>query len=286
MGVAYSGFRRGQHPDRGDGAINPSDDEILEDLGILVDHGLNLIRLYDAGDNSETTLELIEQHDLPIKVLLGAWLYAEISNHEHCPWLDEPIPENELKTNASRNAAEVRRVIELANRFEEIVVAVNVGNEALVSWTDHLVSLDDVIAYVRQVKSAIAQPVSVAENYEWWAKDGAPLAAEVDFIGVHSYPVWEGKVIGEALQFTADNVAGVRSTTGGKSIAVLEAGWPTTATEFEHQANEDNQTRYFADMRRWAEMTNTTVFFFEAFDEPWERQPGQPAWRGKTLGVV
>ena len=32
MAVAYSGFREGQHPDRGDGAANPSADEILEDL--------------------------------------------------------------------------------------------------------------------------------------------------------------------------------------------------------------------------------------------------------------
>ena len=33
--VCYSGFRSGQHPDRGDGAINPSYEEILEDLNIL-----------------------------------------------------------------------------------------------------------------------------------------------------------------------------------------------------------------------------------------------------------
>jgi hypothetical protein len=32
MAVAYSGFREGQHPDRGFGAKNPSDEEILEDL--------------------------------------------------------------------------------------------------------------------------------------------------------------------------------------------------------------------------------------------------------------
>ena len=32
MAVAYSGFREGQHPDRGDGAVNPSAEEILEDL--------------------------------------------------------------------------------------------------------------------------------------------------------------------------------------------------------------------------------------------------------------
>ena len=38
MAVAYSGFREGQHPDRGDGAVNPSDEQILEDLNILAAH--------------------------------------------------------------------------------------------------------------------------------------------------------------------------------------------------------------------------------------------------------
>ena len=28
--MCYSGFRKGQHPDRGEGARNPGDDEILE----------------------------------------------------------------------------------------------------------------------------------------------------------------------------------------------------------------------------------------------------------------
>ena len=88
MAVAYSGFRAGQHPDRGDGAVNPSPAEILEDLEILVAHGFRLIRLYDAGENSATTLELIRRHDLPLKVLQGIWLSAEVSNHEVCPWLD------------------------------------------------------------------------------------------------------------------------------------------------------------------------------------------------------
>ena len=37
--VCYSGFRHGQHPDRGEGAVNPSDKEILEDLQLLSRHG-------------------------------------------------------------------------------------------------------------------------------------------------------------------------------------------------------------------------------------------------------
>ena len=53
-------------------------------------------------------------------------------------------------------------------------------------------------------------------------------------------------------------------------IAILEAGWATAATEFGERASEADQTRYFAELKKWAGITNTTVFFFEAFDEPWK----------------
>ncbi len=285
MAVAYSGFREGQHPDRGDGAVNPSDDEILEDLEILVAHGFKLIRLYDSGENSVSTLELIRQHDLPIKVLLGMWLQAEFSNHEGCPWLDEPIPEEELAANALQNAAELQRGIELAREFDDIVIAVNVGNEALVEWNDHMVPLENVIAYVRQVKAAIEQPVTVADNYEWWIQDGAPLAAEVDFLGIHTYPAWEEKTIDEALPYTIENMRGVHEALPDKPVAILEAGWATTAIEFGDRASEANQARYYRELGKWAKKTNTTVFFFEAFDEPWKGNPNNPLGAEKHWGL-
>jgi exo-beta-1,3-glucanase (GH17 family) len=285
MAVAYSGFRAGQHPDRGDGAVNPSDEEILEDLGILVDHGFRLIRLYDTGENSVTTLRLIREHDLPIKVLLGIWLRAEISNHEGCPWLDEPIPDDQLAANMIDNAAEIERGIALAREYNGIVVAVNVGNEALVEWNDHMVSLQNVIAYVRRVKAAIDQPVTVADNYEWWIEDGAALAAEVDFLGIHTYPAWEEKTIGEALPYTIENMERVQAALPGKPMAILEAGWATTAVEFGDRASEANQVRYFEELREWAGATNTTVFFFEAFDEPWKGDPNNPQGAEKHWGL-
>ena len=255
MAMAYSGFREGQHPDRGDGAVNPSDAEILEDLQIMAAHDFGLIRMYDVGENTVTTLELIREHDLPIKVLLGIWLRAEFSNHEGCPWLDEPIPQSELDENTIANAAEVQRGIELANEYPDIIASVNVGNEALVSWNDHMVPLEQVIAYVRQVKGAIEQPVTVADNYEWWIQDGAPLAAEVDYIGVHTYPAWENKPIEEALAYTIENIEGVHAALPDKPIAILEAGWATTALEFPEQASEENQTRYYLEIAEWAAET-------------------------------
>jgi len=285
MALAYSGFRDGQHPDRGSGARNPTDEQILEDLHILVDHGYGLIRLYDTGENSRTTLELIEKHDLPIKVLLGIWLRAEVSNHEGCPWLDEPIPGDELAANRLENRAEIKRGIELARRFEEIVVAINVGNEALVDWNDHMVPLEQVIAYVRQVKKAATQPVTVADNYAWWISDGAPLAAEVDFLGVHTYPVWEQKSIDEGLSFTIENIEDVHAALPDKPIAILEAGWATTAVEFPDQANEANQLRYYNELEAWAKSANVTVFFFEAFDEPWKGDPNNADGAEKHWGL-
>ncbi len=285
MAIAYSGFREGQHPDRGNGAVNPSDEEILEDLQILEAHDFGLIRMYDVGENTVRTLELIREHDMPIKVLLGVWLRAEFSNHEGCPWLDERIPQSELDANAILNAAEVQRGIQLANEYPDVVASVNVGNEALVSWNDHMVPLEQVIAYVRQVKAGIEQPVTVADNYEWWIQDGAPLAAEVDYIGVHTYPAWENKTIDEALTYTIENIEVVRSALPNSPIAILEAGWATTALEFSEQASEENQARYYVEIAEWAAETNTTIFFFEAFDEPWKGNPNNPDGAEKHWGI-
>lgn len=285
MALSYSGFREGQHPDRGDGAVNPSDAEILEDLNILAEHGFDLIRLYDSGENSATTLRLIREHGLPVKVMLGIWLRAEISNHLGCAWLDEPIPETELAANALFNLAEVARGIELASEYADVVAAVSVGNEALVDWTDHMISADSMIHYVRQVKSSVKQPVTVAENYLWWIQKGAALAAEVDFLGVHTYAVWEGKGIDQGLSYTIENIEGVRKAHPDKPLAILEAGWATLASEFGDRASEANQVRYYTEMKHWAIANDTTVFFFEAFDEPWKGDPNNPLGAEKHWGL-
>ena len=285
MAVAYSGFREGQHPDRGEGAVNPSDEQILEDLNILLAHQFKLIRLYDSGENSAATLRLIHQQKLPIKVLLGIWLKAEVSNHEGCAWLDTPIPAGELAANKLSNVAEIGWGIALAKQYSDIVIAVNVGNEVLVDWNDHMVSLSSVIDYVRQVKESIDQPVTVADNYAWWIRDGAPLAAELDFIGVHTYPAWENKAIDQGLAYTIQNIEDVHSALPDKPIAVLEGGWATTASEFGGQANEANQARYYREVSKWAEETNTTFMFFEAFDEPWKGNPDNSAGAEKHWGL-
>ena len=268
-GVCYSGFRTGQHPDRGDGAKNPTDAQILEDLNILARRGeFPLIRLYDAKANSEVVLKLIQKHRLKFKVMLGAWLAGEMNN-PGCSWL-KPMSPEVLQANRTNNAAEIRDAIRLANQYSNIVVAVAVGNEALVSWNDHMVTQDAVIRYVREVKHSVRQPVTVADNYDWWAKHGQALARELDFISVHTYPVWENKDIEQAMPFTLANLEAVRKALPESRIVITEAGWATTASEFGPRASEASQKRYYQDMFNWAKANNITTFFFEAFDEDWK----------------
>lgn len=269
--VCYSGFRTGQHPDRGEGAKNPTDEQILEDLNIL-SHNSNfkLIRLYDSGENSESVLRIIDENKLDIKVMLGIWLKAELSNHESCVWLTEPIPQEILDENYILNAEEIQKGIKLANKYSEIVVAVNVGNEALVEWNDHKVDTDTIISYVRKVKNAISQDVTVAENYEWWATNGRKLAKELDFIGVHVYPVWEGKDIDSAMIYTIENIQKVRDSLPNSKIVLSEAGWPSIASEFSERVSEEKQEQHYNELMSYAKEMNITTFFFEAFDEDWK----------------
>lgn len=273
--ICYSGFREGQHPDRGNGANNPTDEQITEDLNIIADEmDIELIRLYDCGENSQAVLRIIENGNFNIKVMLGVWLKAELSAHETCSWLSEPIPQEELNANKKANLLELQRGIDLANKYKDIIVAVNVGNEALVEWNDHMMDVDTVIRYCQTVKSHIAQPVTVADNYDWWAREGLELANALDFISIHVYPVWEGKDIDEALPYSIENIMKVREAIPNAPIVISEAGWASQASEFGERASEEKQQTYYHQIMDWTKENNITTFIFEAFDEPWKGDPG------------
>lgn len=282
--ICYSGFRSGQHPDRGEGAVNPSDDEILEDLQILTRHGFSLIRLYDSQINSAAVLRLIETHKLELKVLLGAWLAAEVDN-PGCPWRTEPHSKEVLAANLINNREEVDRAIKLTKRYPEIVIAVAVGNEALVEWNDHMVPEESLIRHVRRTKKAVKVPVTVADNYDWWAKHGAALAKEVDFVSVHIYPQWEQKDIEEAIAYGIANMEAVRKALPDSRLVITEAGWATTASEFGARASEAKQQRYYRELFEWAADLNITTFFFAAFDESWKGDPNDPLGAEKHWGL-
>lgn len=264
--ICYSGFREGQQP----GGTYPTYEEIKEDL-LLLQNQWAYLRLYDCDAHAETVLKVIENEKLNFKVLLGAYIVAELNNFG-CPWggiYDESV----LQHNKNKNKQQINKLIALANQYPDIIFSLSVGNEACVDWTDHYVPVESVINYVKMVKKAAQQPVTFCENYVPWLNKLEPLVAEIDFISIHTYPVWEYKNIHEALHVTQENFHAVASKYPDTPVVITEAGWATNSNGRgidPHNVSEELQGIYINDLIRWSEEATILTFVFEAFDEPWK----------------
>lgn len=265
--ICYSGFRDGQQP----GKIYPSYDEVKEDLMLLQPHW-KYLRLYDCDEHAETVLQVIEQEKFPFQIMLGAYIVAEMNNFG-CPWNGGVYPEEQLDANRTKNEKQIQKLIRLANNYPGIICTLSAGNEACVDWTDHYVSVAKVIEYVNTIKKEAKQPVTFCENYVPWLSKLRPLADVVDFISIHTYPVWEYKNIHEALNYTKDNYFAVANKYPDKPVVITEAGWPTNSNGrgIEPQnVSEENQEIYYHDLVDWTDSEGILTFVFEAFDESWK----------------
>lgn len=268
--ICYSGYREGQSPITGD---FPTYDQVREDLGILAANW-KYLRLYDCSRHAEIVLEVIRRESLDFKVMLGADMRAEMSN-PNCPW-GADYDDETLSANRRANVEEIDRMIGLANRYADCVFSASVGNEASVEWTDHMVPTEKLIDYVRRTKQAIEQPVTFCENYVPWGYKLGALVAELDFISVHTYPVWEYLTVDAALEYTRDNYHSVARHYPDKPVVITEAGWTTASNGRGIEpwnASEEFQAIYYRQLMDWTTEAGILTFVFEAFDEPWKGSP-------------
>lgn len=265
--ICYSGYREGQDPRKG---IFPSYAQISEDLHILAKNW-SFIRLYDCSKHAETTLQVIRDEGLDFKVMLGVDMAAEVSNPE-CPW-GGIYDDATLAANRRKNGRQVDRLIALANLYPDIVFSVSVGNEASVEWTDHMVPVENLVAYARRIHAAVSQPLTFCENYVPWTTKLDALAAELDFISVHTYPIWEYRTIEDALAYSQQNYNAVAKQFPDKPVVITEAGWTTASNGRGMEpanASEALQARYYQQLMQWTGAEKILTFVFEAFDEPWK----------------
>lgn len=279
--ICYSGFREGQRP----GFAYPTYEEVKEDLTLLSGKWTYL-RLYDTDIHAETVLEVIQKEQFDFKVLTGAYIEAEMNNF-NCPWNGGIYTLAELEKNAASNRAKMMKLVELEKKYGDIIIGHSVGNEACVDWTDHYVHENKVLEYVRLVKKHSSKPVTFCENYVPWLFKLEKLAAEVDFISIHTYPVWEYKHIVEALDYTKDNYYSVAKKYPNKPVVITEAGWATHSNGRginPELVNEGYQKTYFDNLSEWTRKEQILSFFFEAFDESWKGSP-EPLEPEKHWGV-
>lgn len=268
FGVSFSPYRDGQSPET---ATYPGVEEIRADLDVVRPYW-RLLRTYDSTVVAERTLELIRRDKLPYRVLLGVWV----------------APERDEKVRAA-NRREVENGIRLANAYPDIVSAVIVGNETCVFWSFHYLGPDKLLPFVREVRAAVKQPVTVADDHLFWNKtESQALAAEVDFITLHYYALWRGRQLDEgisALEAAHDEVVALHP---GVPVIIGETGWATTyepsltqpGGEGEKMRGEVSlaaQKRYVGELQQWSQRRRVPVILFEAFDENWKGGgPGSP----------
>ncbi len=266
--ICYSGFRDGQSPEA---QIFPTYNQVKEDLQLL-EGKWKYLRLYDSDPHAKTVLEVIRNEGLDFKTYLGAYIMAEVNNPD-CPWDMPVLSEEQLRKNKALNVSKIQDLIGMASQYQEHVVALSIGNEATVSWTDHLVPVGSVIEYAKMVKNGTNLPVSFCENYVPWLHKLEPLVDEIDFISIHTYPVWEHKKIDEALAYTKQNFFEVARKYPQKPIVISEAGWATNSDGRgipPENVSEEAQKEYYHQLMEWTEAEKIVTFVFEAFDETWK----------------
>ena len=266
-GVAYGMHRDGQRPF----GPSPSRAQMAEDLRIIASHW-QAIRVYGAADLGDSILKTIKDEHLGLTVMLGAWIAVE----ETLP--DSTGAVKRFPDRLASNRREVDAAIRLAKTYPGIVSSVCVGNETQVSWTDHRTPPAVLIRYLREVRAKTKVPVTTADDFNFWNKpESDAVARECDFIVLHAHPLWNGKQLEEAVNWTRSTLEDIKSRHPGQRVVVGETGWATQYNDVGDQGKlmkgrvgEAEQATFFAAYHAWVQKDRVPSFIFEAFDENWK----------------
>lgn len=193
--ISYEGYRERSRD------IQPTVDQLKEDLKILSAMGIKIVRTYNVQLAHASTLlkaisELMnEDSNFEMYVMLGAWIDCKNA------WTDLEPDHN---VESEQNEGEIMRAVALANQYPEIVKVLAVGNEAMVTWaTSYFVQPSVILKWVnhlQELKAAGKLPkdlwITSSDDFSSWGggdpsyhtEDLAKLANAVDYISIHTYP--------------------------------------------------------------------------------------------------
>ena len=250
-GVSFSPYQPGEDPFK---KLFPTPAEIDGDLKLL-EGKVASIRTYSSADGLEAIPGLAARHHL--RVTAGAWLDRRLAKNE--------IEIDNLIANA-RTCPNIDRLI--------------VGNEALLRGD---LTEDQLIAYLRRVRSATSLPVSTAEPWHIWLRH-PELAREVDFIAIHVLPYWEGVPADQAVDWALARYRQVQEAFPGKPVVFGEVGWPSGGPDLHHAVpGEVSQAGVVREFLNQAKARGLDYFAMEAFDQPWKK--GEEGLAGSHWGL-
>jgi exo-beta-1,3-glucanase (GH17 family) len=242
--VSYAPFRNGQTPLIPSTQIDPV--LVEQDLAQLA-KVTDCIRTYSIENGQDIIAGIAKK--VGLKVIQGIW----------------------LSSNRFKNLNQISTVVRLTREYPGTITAVVVGNEVLLRGE---MTVNDLAAIIRSVKSQVAVPVTYADVWEYWLKNREIYDA-VDFVTIHILPYWEDFPI--RAKFAAAHVDSIRQQVAlaypNKEILIGETGWPSEGRMREGALpSRTNQARVVSEILSLAKQENFRVNLIEAYDQPWKRQ--------------
>lgn len=259
--ISYGGYRQKSRD------IQPSLEELKEDMKILYAMGIRVLRTYNVqrphASNVLKAIKELKEEDgaFEMYVMLGAWIDCKNA------WTDLP-PDHDVES--EQNEAEIGRAVALANQYPEIVKVLAVGNEAMVKWAASYFVQPGVILkwvnHLQQLKTEGKLPkelwITSSDDFSSWGGGDAEYHVEdlnnligaVDYISMHTYPMHNThynpefwgvfgeedtlskddrimKAMGRSLAFAQAQYARVKEYMNSigydKPIHIGETGWAT-----------------------------------------------------------
>ncbi|NNF35831.1 MAG: glycosyl hydrolase family 17 [Saprospiraceae bacterium] len=195
--ISYGGYRQNSRD------IQPTVEEIKEDMKILFAMGIRVLRTYNTKlQHATTVLQAIkqlkeEEEGFEMYVMLGAWIDCLNA------WTD--IPPNHDAEDEDGNRAEIERAVKMANEYPDIVKVIAVGNEAMVKWAaSYYVQAWVILKWVnhlQELKRSGELPeglwITSSDNFASWGggedvyhtEDLTKLFSAVDYVSIHTYPM-------------------------------------------------------------------------------------------------
>lgn len=196
LAISFGGYRDTSR------AIQPTVEELKEDMRILQAMGVKLLRTYNVHlPHAENVLKAIDElvkqdSSFEMYVMLGAWIDCEGA------WTGNP---NHDAEDVESNTTEINRVVELANQYPHIVKIIAVGNEAMVKWAQSYYVQPGIIlkwvTHLQELKENDKLPANMwitsSDNFASWGggseeyhvEDLNKLIASVDYVSMHTYPM-------------------------------------------------------------------------------------------------
>ncbi|MBX7198060.1 MAG: hypothetical protein K1X51_01635 [Rhodospirillaceae bacterium] len=205
------------------------------------------LRTYAMSNGLDQVVPIAK--DLGLKVSVGIW----------------------LQTDPAIDAAETTAGIMAVLRNPTAVDQVFVGNEVITSKYQSIAALK---ARIAEVKAALTEaglkdiPVSTAETWNMWLAH-PELAKDVDFIGAHIWPYWDGVPVADAVPYVLRRYKELQAAFPGKKIVIAETGWPAAGpTNKGAVPSQENQERFVRAFTHAA--AGLDYYLCEAYSQPWK----------------